>query len=86
MVRRKIDGSKAGYRSSMGREHLGGNKLKRRGEREKGEEEGREGRREERKTEVGACVYMGTHSPLGPTHREVGYSSWSHPQRGWVRG
>ena len=47
MVRRKIDGSKAGYRSSMGREYLGGNKLKRRGERGKGEErEWREERRE----------------------------------------
>lgn len=47
MVRRKIDGSKAGYRSSMGREHLGGNKLRRRGERGKGRRGGRE-RREKR--------------------------------------
>lgn len=61
MVRRKIDGSKAGYRSSMGREHLGGNKLRRRGERGKGRRGGRErrekrgsgGRREERRGERG---------------------------------
>ena len=101
MVRRKIDGSKAGYRSSVGREHLGGNKLKRRGEREKGEErewreerregeeerrrergegeeeEGREGRREgveggEEDRSGCMCIYGHT------------FSSWSHPQRGWV--
>ena len=41
MVRREIDGSKAGYWSSMGREHLGGNKLK--GGERRGGEGGEEG-------------------------------------------
>ena len=59
MVRREIDGSKACYWSSMGREHLRGNKLKggeegrgegrggeeKRGEGRGGEEERGEGRR-----------------------------------------
>ena len=45
MVRREIDGSKACYWSSMGREYLRGNKLK------GGEEERREGGGERRREE-----------------------------------
>ena len=69
MVRREIDGSKAGYWSSMGREHLGSNKLKG-GERRGGE--GGEEREERREGEKGGEERGGRGERKGRKGKERG--------------
>ena len=76
MVRREIDGSKACYWSSMGREYLRGNKLK------GGEEERREGggkRRREEKARRGGEGRRGEKITRIRVHVHVHIGHTFHP-------